>query len=50
MPNTVIEMPMLVTVVMFTTGRMAFRLKTGERASSTDGVSGLEQFSMVELY
>lgn len=40
----------LVGVDVLITGRMEFRLKTGVRASSKDGGSGREQFSMTELH
>lgn len=50
MPNRMNSMSTVVGVDMFVTGRMELRLKTGLRASSREGVSGLEQFSMMPLH
>lgn len=49
MPNKMKSMPTVVGVDIFMTGRMELRLKTGLRASSKEGGSGREQFSMTEL-
>lgn len=44
-PYKVKSMLTLVLVVMFITGRMALRLKTGVRACSSAGWLGSEQFT-----
>ena len=43
-------MPTVVGVDIFTTGRMSLKLKTDWSALKCEGASGLEQFSMAELY
>lgn len=50
MPNRVKSMLTLVGVDTFMTGRMDLMLKTGSSASSREGGSGREQFSMMELH
>lgn len=49
-PYKVKSMLTLVLVVMFITGRMALRLKTGVRACSSAGWLGSEQFTWVALH
>lgn len=49
-PYKVKEMLTLVLAVMFITGRMALRLKTGVKAFSSAGWFGSEQFTSIAVH